>query len=144
MIAKPGEEIDAWCTKCKMDLAHRIVAVLAARPKRVECLTCHSQHNFRKPKGAGDDDSLPRTRPAAAKGKRMTKSAAEALEQWEQHVRGKPEGAFARYSVKQQFTAEQLLIHVKFGQGFVSEVLEDNKINVIFRDGPKILAHARG
>ena len=43
-----GSEIDAWCTKCRMDLLHRIVAMVRGRPKRVICMTCNSEHNYRE------------------------------------------------------------------------------------------------
>ena len=49
-----GSEIDAWCTSCRMDLGHRIVAMVEGRPKRVECLTCGGQHNYRAPKAESD------------------------------------------------------------------------------------------
>ena len=48
-----GSEIDAWCTKCRMDLGHRIVAMVKDQPKRVVCQTCGSQHNYRAPKHSG-------------------------------------------------------------------------------------------
>lgn len=152
MIPRVGSEVDAYCTKCKMDLLHRVVAVLEARPKRVECLTCHSQHNYRKPKGASS--SVRMTKPpragasaakaAAPKTKRLGKAAAELLSTWEARVSGKSKSDFTRYSVKQTFAADQLLEHASFGQGYVASVLQDNKINVVFRDGEKVLAHARG
>jgi len=147
MIPRVGSEVDAYCTKCKMDLLHRVVAVLEARPKRVECQTCHSQHNYRKPKGAA---SGPRaTRPTKAAGstpraKRMGKAEAELLSQWETRVSGKSAADFTRYSVKQTFQVDQLLQHASFGQGYVAAVLQDKKITVVFRDGEKVLAHARG
>lgn len=147
MIARVGAEVDAWCTKCKMDLTHRIVAVLEAKPKRVECETCHSQHNYRKPKSGAaaipEPKKTSRSNGASPKAKRLTKNQTELLAQWESAVTGKPKSNFARYSAKQSFTQDQLLDHATFGQGVVSEVLEDRKISVLFRDGQKVLAHAR-
>ena len=32
MIPSVGSEVDAFCTRCKMDLMHRVVAVVEARP----------------------------------------------------------------------------------------------------------------
>jgi hypothetical protein len=151
MIPRVGSEVDSYCTKCKMDLLHRVVAVLEARPKRVECLTCHSQHNYRKPKGAASAPAAA-TKPARAasasgsapRAKRLGKAAQELLSQWESRVSGKGKGDFTRYSVKQTFAADQLLEHANFGQGYVATVLEGKKISVVFRDGEKVLAHARG
>ncbi len=47
-----GSEIDAWCTRCRMDLGHRIVAMVGTAPKRVICLTCGSVHNYRPAAGS--------------------------------------------------------------------------------------------
>jgi hypothetical protein len=150
MIPRVGSEVDAYCTKCRMDLSHRVVAVLEARPKRVECQTCHSQHNYRKPKGAV---SGPRATAAAVtagsatkapRAKRIPKAAAELLLEWETRVAGKSRTDFTRYSVKHTFALDQLVEHPNFGQGYVATVQEDKKINVVFRDGAKVLAHARG
>jgi hypothetical protein len=149
MIPRVGSEVDAYCTKCKMDLMHRVVAVLEARPKRAECLTCHSQHNYRKPKGAAPAPRAAGKPARAAKAstpgtKRLGKAAADLLSQWDARIAGKGKGDFTRYSVKQKFRLDQLLDHATFGQGYVVSVLEDKKINVAFRDGEKVLAHARG
>ena len=49
-MAKPlraGGEVDSWCTKCKLVLNHRIIALVGTTPARVECSTCSSHHNFR-------------------------------------------------------------------------------------------------
>ena len=37
---KTGGEIDAYCAKCKLDLAHRIIAMVGEAVKKVECKTC--------------------------------------------------------------------------------------------------------
>ena len=44
---KAGGEVDSWCTKCKLFLNHRIIAMIGAKPARVECSTCGSHHNYR-------------------------------------------------------------------------------------------------
>jgi hypothetical protein len=45
-----GSEIDAWCTWCRMDLGHRVVAMVGGAPKRVVCLTCDREHDYRAPR----------------------------------------------------------------------------------------------
>ena len=42
-----GGYVDAWCTKCKMELGHTIIAMVDNMPKRVQCNTCGGKHNFR-------------------------------------------------------------------------------------------------
>ena len=51
---KTGGEIDAYCTKCKLDLVHRIIAMVGEAVKKVECKTCGSHHLYRRPKTERD------------------------------------------------------------------------------------------
>src|SRR2546422_898504 len=48
-----GGDIDAWCTRCKMNLGHTILALVGTRPARVRCNTCHGEHNYRRDGGDG-------------------------------------------------------------------------------------------
>ncbi len=151
MSKKPstGGEVDAYCTKCKMDLNHRIVAMEGDTIRRVECLTCRGQHNYRLPKSASQP-----ARKRAAK-KRATKAAAtrartlqlEAaavlLAEWEQATQGHGPEKFTAYRVTEQLTPGQLLSHKKFGDGVVTEIVEGSKVRVLFEPGIKLLVHGR-
>jgi hypothetical protein len=145
-----GSEIDAWCTKCRLDLGHRIVAMVRGRPKRVVCQTCGSEHNYRPPHTLDRPGVINRTRadrPSAAP-KQSAPSAraraeADRLREWESRIAGNVATAFARYAISRRFALGELLLHSKFGEGYVAELLEDNKINVMFRDGPKVLVHGQ-
>jgi hypothetical protein len=52
MAMKVGEDIEAWCTKCRTDTLHVVVALKPGNTeaKRVECKECHGQHNYHAPK----------------------------------------------------------------------------------------------
>lgn len=52
MPYRVGQDVDAWCTRCRLDTTHVIVALDATgdAPKRVECTSCGGQHNYRAPK----------------------------------------------------------------------------------------------
>jgi hypothetical protein len=39
------------------------------------------------------------------------------------------------------FRSGQLVLHPKFGEGYVVDVREDGKVTMMFRDGPRTLAH---
>ena len=145
-----GSEIDSWCTKCRMDLGHRIVAMVGGKPKRVICQTCGSQHNYRAPRM--EDGPAARTRAASSGSKssgtpRVTnkaKAEAERLGEWESRMAGQAVTAFTRYAMDKQFSQGQLVLHGKFGEGYVVDVLEDGKVSIMFRDGPRTLAHSAG
>jgi hypothetical protein len=140
-----GSEIDAWCTKCRMNLAHRIVALVDGRPKRVVCMTCGSEHNYREPK----DETRGQARGSRArtsKGTRTRVTAAAAQEaqrrqEWQTRVTNEPSESFRPYSTADTFALGELVLHRKFGAGYVSEVLPEGKLSVMFESGPKTLIH---
>jgi hypothetical protein len=71
-VYKAGQEIDAFCTKCKMDLLHKIVAAVNGKPAKVECRTCFTVHMYRPPKGVHTPGATP---PAASASSASTGSA---------------------------------------------------------------------
>jgi hypothetical protein len=153
MTVKPlaaGTEIDAWCTRCRLDLGHRIVAMVDRRPKRVICLTCNSEHNYRPPH-SGPAAKEPRTPVAERAAHRASseatgqssRSALRRLADWEAHVVGQAAEAFTRYSVDKVYEPGQLVLHRRFGEGYVVERVDADKITVMFRDGPRVLVQGR-
>lgn len=151
-----GGEIDAWCTRCKMDLSHRIGALVSGVPRRVVCMTCGSEHNYRPAKsaasaatprataqrGASKTASVPRERSPktlGAKAPTLGKRATLAKEDWESQVKsGRP---FRRYAATETFAAGDLVTHVKFGQGYVVALLGGGKLSIAFADGSRTLVH---
>jgi hypothetical protein len=146
-----GSEIDAWCTKCRMDLGHRIVAMVGAAPKRVVCQTCGGEHTYRAPRSGGSVAPIVRGKtgaaPASKRAPAGVRAAAKAREEeerygsWAQHTLGKTVDAFTRYSMNEKLAVGQLVLHPKFGEGYVETVNEDAKVSVMFRDGRRTLAH---
>ena len=65
------------------------------------------------------------------------------MREWESRIAGNVATAFTRYAVTRRFQPGALLLHSKFGEGYVAELLEGNKISVMFRDGPKVLVHGQ-
>src|SRR5262245_50889151 len=113
-----GSEIDAWCTRCKMDLGHRIIAMVADRPKRVICQTCGSQHNYRAPRSEERSRAGSSARAETAGGASAPRGGGgrgraehERMAEWESRVLGQAVGAFTRYSMERSFRAGQLILH---------------------------------
>ena len=51
---RPGDDVDAYCTRCKMDLTHTILLMADEEtPERVRCNTCASEHRFIRERSAG-------------------------------------------------------------------------------------------
>lgn len=153
-----GSEIDAWCTRCKMVLGHRIVALVRTDPARVICMTCSSEHRYKKA-APGTQSIAPVKRTAdgsvtqvgrGASGTTAKKSTAAASRagarssnDWEARVLGQEVTAFTRYAMVSSFTLGQLVTHPKFGDGFVLEIVDPKKVTIQFRDGQKTLAQAQ-
>lgn len=59
---------------------------------------------------------------------------------WEKDVASQPDEAFTQYAPKSRFAKDAFLVHSKFGKGVVIDV-EPSRVEVLFQDGPKKLAH---
>src|SRR5580765_3150686 len=42
-----GDDIDDFCVRCKRVMNHNVVSVVDAKPAKVRCRSCHSDHDFR-------------------------------------------------------------------------------------------------
>jgi hypothetical protein len=150
---KPGTEVDSWCTKCRMDLLHRIIAVHNGRIIRVECRTCGGHHNYRQPKSASAEPKVMAARATSTDKPRSSSSAsprrgaaAEAERQresgWQKAVLGQPITSFKAYRASQTFVLGELIRHGKFGDGYIVRVIDRQKVEVMFKDGPRMLAQS--
>jgi hypothetical protein len=125
-----GSEVEAYCTKCKLVLAHTVVAMKDDKPKRVKCLTCEGEHNFRatKPK--------PRATKKSGTGRTTTKRSRQSWEEIMKEAADKPHKA---YSMSGSYEDGDWIEHAKFGRGCVEAYTPPNKIKVRFADSTKIL-----
>lgn len=145
-LTKPlsaGSEIDAWCTRCKLDLGHRIVAMVGLAPKRVLCQTCGSEHNYRAPKSETKKKvGATRARATPKTGAKTAKAVKLGQQDWESTVRsGKP---FRDYAIDKHFEVGELVRHKKFGEGYVAALAGPQKLTVMFASGEKTLIHDHG
>jgi hypothetical protein len=151
---KPGAEIDAWCTSCRADRLHRIIAVVGNAPKKVECLSCKGHHLYRataaqkeaaaahkrasRGEGSSTVSRVSRTSMASAAKKREEDLVAT----WEKAVAGQPFESFKPYRIDKTFVKGELIRHNKFGDGIVTTIIDAGKLEILFRDGMKTLAHS--
>ncbi|HZZ84576.1 MAG TPA: hypothetical protein VFE30_08565 [Anaeromyxobacteraceae bacterium] len=136
-MAKVGGEVDCFCTKCGLTLAHTVIAMLGDQPVKVECNTCRGVHKYR---------SAPGTKPAArsAAGKPLRAPAAKKVViSFDELLRKRNLAAAQRYSPKVTYGVDQVIEHPTFGLGFVSEVKDGGKVEVTFRADVKVLIHGK-
>ncbi|HWU91134.1 MAG TPA: hypothetical protein VN253_27900, partial [Kofleriaceae bacterium] len=135
-----GGEIEAYCPspRCKADTTHTIISMYEDEVRRVQCVVCGEVHAYRKPRGDAAEDG------DAAGGK---KSPQKRLT-WDDAMARATEGDLANcrpYSIRDAYEEGDVVHHPVFDIGFVTELLPDNKVEVIFRDGgSRILVHNRG
>ena len=135
-----GHDIDTYCSRCKLDLAHVIIALSAGQPVRVLCKTCNSEHAFRKPKRKTTGVTK---RTAAKKSTASAPQGPLSTEAYHQMLSGRDLSRSRRYTIKETFEVDDIVDHKKFGIGLVTKMLGDQKIEVTFREGAKILVHDR-
>lgn len=134
-----GSNIDAWCTKCKLILAHTIEAIAANVIKRVQCNTCDGKHQFKSAAPSSDKSSSSlkiKTNDIVPKSKSKASDFSRLLN-------GKDLTRAAGYAISRQFSKGEIIQHKQFGFGIVIEEKDTTKIEVLFESGPKILIHAR-
>ena len=127
-----GGDIDAWCTRCKMNLGHTILAMVGSRPARVRCNTCQGEHNYRSEPDAPRKGSWA---PKAARARPVVTS-------WEALLADKDLSKARKYSAREKFNQDEVLQHPVFGIGLVQEVRGD-KIQVAFKADVKTLVHGK-
>ncbi len=133
-----GKDIDSWCTRCKMVLAHTVEAVVKGRITRVHCNTCGGQHAYRShPPGGGSERRPRQTRAAGAR------PAAKAVRDYASLLRGRDPSTARPYALTERFKDGDLIRHPTFGLGVVTLLKDANKIEVMFPDGSKTLIHRR-
>jgi hypothetical protein len=130
-----GSDVEAYCTKCKMVLAHAVVAMQGAKPRRVRCNTCNGEHNYRPAKPVAKTPSKKAEKPAKAK-KTTTKKTRQSWEEVMQEASAKPH---KKYSMSGSFGEGDWIEHATFGLGCVQTFIAPNKITVRFADATRLL-----
>ena len=129
-MIRVGGEIDAFCSRCQLVLAHTVHAVVAGRAVRIECNTCHAVH-------AGRDGGRPAPRPRPAAERRSAPTATLEALRAAGGVPGRP------YSPRETYARGDVLDHPVFGRGLVSALRDGGKIEVAFRSAIRVLVHGR-
>jgi hypothetical protein len=122
------EELIHWCTRCKLNLNHRIIRVDDGVPRRVLCLTCQTDRVYR-PKSLSSRN--------AAMGKAAAAQAVQE-EQWRDKIKGSKRSP-KTYTMEETFKLEDLVAHDKFGIGLATEFISNDKVRVFFDEGVKVL-----
>lgn len=144
-MLRVGGDVDAYCTKCRMDLNHTIHAVVNGTPVRVECNTCHGVHRYRAPKSVKEPKAARSEVAPTPKPVRSEKASARAVAPpplLNLNLEGR-EAEARPYRFSESYTVGDVLRHTQFGLGIVEGRVSPQKITVLFRAGRKILIDNR-
>jgi hypothetical protein len=134
-----SSEIDGYCTKCRMITNHRVVAMVDGVVKRVICLTCDSQHNYRTPPGQKPLKTSKAKRVGKELKRARTAEAPQTFEKWielKENLTDEPRP----YNMNESYTEGEAVSHGKFGLGFVMKEVPPRKMEVMFETEIKTLA----
>jgi hypothetical protein len=129
-----GQELNAYCGKCKDERTHIVAAMDGEIVRRVSCSMCGSTHNYKvKPATPPEDGGSAATKKRKATGARRAKEGnAFSID---------PKRPVKSYDMNNTFSSGDVINHPKFGLGAVETALPPNKIEVRFQEGKKMLLH---
>jgi hypothetical protein len=130
-----GGEIDATCTRCRMELAHTILAMVGTKVARVRCNTCGSDHVYRGTQSSSRSAAA-RTRAATAEKVPRTVVAFDA------QLAALDVSKAEDYRADHTYAVDQVVRHPTFGLGIVRAVRQD-KMDVAFKAAERTLVQGR-
>lgn len=128
------DEILHPCSKCGLNLNHRITLMDGDTPARVLCLTCHSERRFKDPNKA-----VPKRRVVAgAKEKSKARQSSEQRD-WQLKLTDTSKTP-KKYNINEHYALDDHIYHPKFGKGLVIGFDYPDKVHFYFEgEGVKVL-----
>jgi hypothetical protein len=144
---KAGQDVDAFCSKCQLSLAHVIIALDGTRIVRVECKTCRGVHAYRESKEKASKTKRVSTASGSTTAKarstgESSRSRSSLAHNYDKLMDGADFSRAVRYRIDTRFELGDVINHPKFGLGMVTRAMEE-KVEALFPEGPKVLVHAR-
>jgi hypothetical protein len=133
-----GKTIVAWCTKCKMELAHVVLYEVAGQVSGVKCKTCKSEHRYRGPKPEKQRPSV-----AAVNLRRLSVAqtvVSDSRTRWmmkNHDLQG--DRPIRTYDMRERYGTGDVINHPSFGLGFVEGIVTDHRMNVLFKDAVRYM-----
>ena len=153
----PGDRIEARCTRCNDITGHVIVALVGGEIVKVECppatpkeakgktAVCRVKAGETRKEAVNSfkPTSTPSTAaasPAAvSRAAAKAQKAAEDMEQNWQRTMNMTAASARPYAMNESFAVGDVIDHPKFGSGVVQEIFPPDKMQILFRDGAKML-----
>lgn len=131
-----GSEIACYCTKCKLDLHHVIMAMVEERIIKVQCKTCGGVHKYRDAEKIRKAPVAKKSRVAGTVTKIDPPEKIQAL--WESGMKG-ANGTERSYKMDASYNVGEIVVHEVFGKGVVQKIFT-KRILALFKDKERLLA----
>ncbi len=130
-----GKDVLSYCTKCKLNLGHTIVAMKDTKHiAKVKCNTCGTIQSFKDPSVSSKQNKTRTKKTSSVPSKVISVS-----DLWMEKMSSTKKKS-TPYAMDVKFALGDIIDHGKFGPGIVEKVVDD-KIEVIFRHEIKVLVH---
>lgn len=131
-----GIEIVTYCGRCKLSLGHIITAMNTdSTVAKVQCRTCGGHHKFSANAGTARSGAKKSVGSGAQKKKQIIE---DAISIWEKAIANANP---VSYSPREVFKKGDVIQHSQFGLGVVEKMVDQNKMDVIFKNFSKMLIH---
>ncbi len=139
-----GDEVDFYCTRCKLNLHGNVASVVNGEVKKVTCRTCHFTVAFKREKSDAEFRAQKLKRAFALRDRRQQAQVAgadrgaatggtEVTKRWRK-LTDDVDARFApRYQREKSYDEGDLVIHKQYGLGIVQQVLHEQAFVAIFR-----------
>jgi hypothetical protein len=129
-----AKDVISYCTSCKRNLVHVIVALNGEKIARVLCRSCKKEHAYHPSKGVKEASTKKRTSKTSP-----VKKAEKTLKAWQTALEKCNSLPGKVYSLTGLFDDGDKIDHGTFGMGVVNKLIKPNKMEVLFEEGTKIL-----
>jgi hypothetical protein len=100
---------------------------------KVKCNTCNGTHKYRDP-------AAPTKKRTTTRKTTVSKAKLTALQkEWEELLKDAEEKDFLPYSINKKYKKGDKISHPVFGKGCILQEIKPNKIDVLFKEGQKLL-----
>ena len=137
-----GKNIDDFCARCGLTLAHIVLYEVRGTVRGVRCKTCGSEHRYRGANPEKQRDTAAGRRARVVPGTPGAVRPADARLWERRNTAAAPDVVVRDYRMTERYEKADVIAHPQFGRGFVETVGAD-KMEVLFREGRKALAMNR-
>jgi len=138
-----GHEIEGFCRKCKVDTLHVITALKGDKIDKTMCKVCMSYHKFHKPMAGVAEPTIKKSKQKPAK---ILKSDPDQKikrrprrDKWTRLLEDIDANLAIEYQMDKVYEMSNTIHHKTFGLGVVKNIIDNQKIEVLFHDGQKLL-----